>query len=314
MDVIERYLLLGLRLGRHVDGFVDVYYGPPELAERVGSEQLMPPATLAREAAVLRDASSTLDNPQRARWLSAQLDGMAATAERLDGRPVSYVEEIRRCYGIAPEPATEDELAEAHRRLDELVPGKGSLRGRYQAWRRAGEIPSDAVLPALEAINREIRARTEALYGLPDGEAVELELVSNQPWSGFNYYLGGLRSRVVINTDVPIRAPFLVLAAAHETYPGHHTEHSWKEALLVRDGGLLEESIFLICTPQSLIAEGIATCALRALGDDAEDACATLLADMGRGYDVELARAIREVEAVGTRVAQRGADDPRIWP
>jgi len=27
---VERYLLLGLRLGRHVDGLVDAYYGPPE--------------------------------------------------------------------------------------------------------------------------------------------------------------------------------------------------------------------------------------------------------------------------------------------
>jgi hypothetical protein len=206
------------------------------------------------------------------------------------------LEEIRRCYGIAPEPATEDELAEAHRQLEKLIPGTGSLRERYQEWRRAHEVPREAVLPALEAVNREIRARTKVLYGLPEGEAVELELVSNQPWSGFNYYLGGLRSRVAINTDVPIRAPFLVMAAAHETYPGHHTEHAWKEALLVRDRDFLEESIFLIDTPQSLIAEGIATCALGALGADAEYACAALLAEKGWGYDVDLSRAVREAE------------------
>ena len=34
-DLVERYLALGLRLGRHVDGFVDAYYGPPELAARM---------------------------------------------------------------------------------------------------------------------------------------------------------------------------------------------------------------------------------------------------------------------------------------
>lgn len=38
MDVVERHLLLGLRLGRHIEGLVDAYYGPPELAERVRSE------------------------------------------------------------------------------------------------------------------------------------------------------------------------------------------------------------------------------------------------------------------------------------
>ena len=32
-EVAERYLRLGLGLGKHVDGLVDGYYGPPELAE-----------------------------------------------------------------------------------------------------------------------------------------------------------------------------------------------------------------------------------------------------------------------------------------
>ena len=29
MTHAERYLELGLRLGKHVDGLVDAYYGPP---------------------------------------------------------------------------------------------------------------------------------------------------------------------------------------------------------------------------------------------------------------------------------------------
>ena len=38
MNVVRSYLELGLRLGRHVDGLVDAYYGPPELADAVGAE------------------------------------------------------------------------------------------------------------------------------------------------------------------------------------------------------------------------------------------------------------------------------------
>ena len=45
-DVVERHLLLGLRLGRHVDGFVDAYYGPDELAARVDEEELASPEAL----------------------------------------------------------------------------------------------------------------------------------------------------------------------------------------------------------------------------------------------------------------------------
>jgi len=49
-------------------------------------------------------------------------------------------------------------------------------------------------------------------------------------------------------------------------------------------------------TPQSLIAEGVATTALDILGKDAEVACAQILAGLGAGYDVELMRAVREAD------------------
>ena len=45
---------------------------------------------------------------------------------------------------------------------------------------------------------------------------------------------------------------------AHEAYPGHHTEHCRKEVGLVRRRRWWEESIFLVGTPQCLIAEGLA--------------------------------------------------------
>ena len=36
--LLEDYLVLGLRLDKHVDGLVDAYYGPPELKTRVAAE------------------------------------------------------------------------------------------------------------------------------------------------------------------------------------------------------------------------------------------------------------------------------------
>ena len=68
MSVAESYLLLGLRVGRHVDGFVDAYYGPPELARQVDAEPLAeeaPAAELVRRwsedaGAALAAASSRL--------------------------------------------------------------------------------------------------------------------------------------------------------------------------------------------------------------------------------------------------------------
>jgi hypothetical protein len=50
----------------------------------------------------------------------------------------------------------------------------------------------------------------------------------------------------------------LLRVTMHETYPGHHTERASKDHLLVHGRGLLEETIVLIPTPQSLVSEGIA--------------------------------------------------------
>ena len=294
-EVVERYLLVGLRLGRHIDGFVDAYYGPLELQERVEVEPSVPPAVLAREAASLVEALDEIGDDRRAQWLAAQLEGLTATAERLDGAPISYVDEVRRCYGIEPRPPAEEELHDAHQRLAELLPGAGSVAERYRAWRQDA-MPREALLSAIERLRQELRARTEVLFGLPPAESVDVELVSNEPWSGFNYYLGGRRSRVAINTDVPPRADALPDYTAHEIYPGHHTEHAWKEALLIDRDGRLEESIFLTGTPQCLIAEGIATNALAALGPEAAAASAEILADAGAPYDLELTDAVYDAE------------------
>ena len=45
----ERYLELGLQLDRHVDGIVDSYFGPPELAARVKAAQPADPRRLVGE-------------------------------------------------------------------------------------------------------------------------------------------------------------------------------------------------------------------------------------------------------------------------
>ena len=218
---------------------------------------------------------------------------MAATAERLAGESISYEEEVRRCYGVEVAWVDDEQLAEGLDALDRLVPGEGPLRERYQAMQLAHELPGDALLKALGPVKDELRRRTRSRFGLPDGEAAQVELVANEPWAGFNYYLGALKSRIAVNTDVPTRADYLPTLLAHEIYPGHHTEHAWKEQLLVRERDRLEESIFLIGTPQCLVSEGIASYALDALGPGAETACEALLFSLGHGYDVELSRAVR---------------------
>jgi hypothetical protein len=300
---VERYLALGLALGRHVDGLVDAYYGPPHLAARAASSPPRPPAQLRDDARRLLadlDAGGELE-PSRRRWIRAQVGGLHTTAARLAGDPIGYVDEVEACYGVRPRRVPEDEFAAAHRALDAVVPGTGPLATRYIAWRETQVAPVDKLEPAVASLSEDLRARTRALFGLPDGERVEWDLVRDQPWAGFNYYLGELRSRVVINVDLPVLTPTLAHLVAHESYPGHHTEHTRKEVGLVRRRHHLEETIFLVGTPQCLLAEGLADLGLEVVvGRRPEATIAAHLRPLGLPYDAEVVALVAEAgEALG---------------
>jgi hypothetical protein len=199
-------------------------------------------------------------------------------------------------------------FARAHEALAEVLPGDGPVKERYIAWQDSQIAPVATLLPAFELLTGELRNRTLQLFGLPDGESVELELVRDEPWLAFNYYLGALRSRVVFNTDLPWRSTDLLRVVAHELYPGHHTEHAWKEALLVRGAGQLEESALLVGTPQSLVSEGIASLAPEIVaGGELDTLAAPLLRALGVPYEPELAAAVRLQSEALSRVGPNAA-------
>jgi hypothetical protein len=163
----------------------------------------------------------------------------------------------------------------------------------------------------------DLRERTGRLFGLPEGEHVDFELVSDKPWSGFNTYRGGLRSTVSVNTDLPVLSTTLAHLVAHEAYPGHHTEHSRKEVGLVRRRHWLEETIFLVGTPQCLMAEGLADLGLEVvLGPRPEPVVAEHMRPLGIRYDAEVIAALADAsESLGAvranaawRLHAEGAD------
>jgi hypothetical protein len=325
---LREYLTLGLRLGRHIDGFVDAYYGPADLAAAVAAEPVAPPEQLAGDARrLLADleagaplSSTQADDgaaPARRRWIAAQVQGMRTTAAKLAGEPVTYADEVESCYGVRPSRVDEEVLLEAHRRLDAVLPGSGPLAERLVAWRESHAVPVERLEAAVASLAEDLRERTDRLFGLPEGEHIAFEFVTDEPWSGFNYYLGDLQSRVAINTDLPVLSTSLAHLVAHEAYPGHHTEHTRKEVGLVRRRQWWEESIFLVGTPQCLLAEGLADLGLEVvMGRHPEAEVAAHLAPLGIRYDAEVVAAVADAgEALGAvrqnaafRLHEDGAD------
>jgi hypothetical protein len=268
----REYARLSFAIERHVPGFIDAYLGPDDLRAALdpgptGHPQARALVTAARE---LLARIPMLDATEgRKGYLTKQVEAMLTTARRVAGEELPYREEVRLLFDIEPVATPEGAYDAAIADLETLLPGDSPIAERLIAWRQSYAIPPETARRLVDIILPELRARTQEFVDLPKGESIEIRMVQDQPWSGYNWYLGNGRSRVDLNTDLPIYAYRLTDLLAHEGYPGHHTEHALKERLYTEQG-LGEHALQLINTPECVISEGIATLAEKMLFDPNE--------------------------------------------
>jgi hypothetical protein len=252
------YLLLALRMDQHVPGLIDAYFGPASLKAQVDMESRWAPAALRDAATALRQrVAAEVAEPDRRTWLTAQLVALETQAAVLAGDTVSYEEHVSRAFDFVPRRVPEAVLDDAASVVDVLLPGDGDLVGRVAAWDASVEVSAERRPAVMNELMERFRVRAAELFGLPSGERLRVTYVRNQPWSAYNWYDGGLQSRVDVNTDLPTHLPGFAQTVAHEAYPGHHLEHAWKEADLV-ERGRVECSALTINTPECFISEGLA--------------------------------------------------------
>lgn len=258
-QIAADYILLGLRFDQHMPGIVDGYYGPADLKARVDTDQLRAPRRLIDDVAALSETvAREVDELDRRTWLTAQLDALDGHARALAGEPLPYAEYVERCMGFAPRRHADAEFDAAVAAVDAMLPGPGSVAERLAAWDRHLAIPVERVASVAGWLLGRFRERAARDLGLPDGEAIRLEIVRDQPWIAYDWYEGGRRSRVDLNVDLPVTAPDLIVTIAHEAYPGHHLEYAWKETELVDARRRLEATMILTNTPEGPVSEGLA--------------------------------------------------------
>jgi hypothetical protein len=311
--LIREYLSLGLRFDRIESGYVDAFTGDPALRQSVLAEPAPDPADLVRQAqrllAALPDVPRRNGFDQaRADYIGAHLRALACAGRKFAGEDIGFVDEVHDYFDVHIAKGEAETYRQAHARLDDVLGGGGPLADRMEAYRAAEEIPPDRLAECIEAFSSALRDRVRAEYPLPDTETVVYQVVTDQPWSGFNYYLGDYRSTVAVNADVKQLMSNLPRLVAHESYPGHHTEHCRKEAGLVNRKGHAEQTIFLVNTPQCLMAEGLADLALyAAIGAGWGHWAAEIYADLGLRFDGERAEAVSEASALLAGVRQDAA-------
>jgi hypothetical protein len=322
LQVVCEYLMLGLRMDRVLPGAVDAYTGPAELRAQVAAEPVPDPGDLRVRAGELRRAVADADlSASRREFLTAQLIAMETVCARLAGARIGFVAEVEACFQTTVELGDQDVYAQAHRRLRQLLPGLGSLRRRVGRYRSGEEIPKERIGDCVRVLSADLRTRAAQRFGLPAGESVEYEIVDNRAWSGFNSYLGDYRSRVSLNVAQGHRVSTLAHLVAHEAYPGHHTEHCRKEAGVIRRDGQWEQSMFVLNTPQCMVAEGLAELGVQAaVGAHWGRWVAELFAEVGVRVDGELLEAVGLAATALQAVRQdamlmlhdRGADEEDV--
>lgn len=272
-ELIKRYILLVLSLAEHDADYLDTYYGPDFILEEAKKRGKVELETLVIETQALASEIKESDDFEAGRkeYLQAQLRALETTMRMQMGESMSVTEKVENIFGFKPERVDESEFEEAFRLLDACLPGKGTIAERSRAYDDTMRIPVEKLESLCNFVIDELRERTRQHFGLPDIEHINLQLVTDRPFTAACYYKGEGRSLLELNIEAPFFfLHYLIDLVAHELYPGHHTEYCFKETHLIREQDRQEFWVVPSIAPQVFMAEMIATHAREMILSDDE--------------------------------------------
>ena len=267
-SVAERYVKLVLAVGQHDADYVDAFYGPPAWRKEAEATKVSLDAIDQQAAALETAVGAVLIAPREARdrelwalrrqYLVRQVAALRARVAMLKGKKFTFDEESVALYDAVAPTRTEAEFELVLKQLEAKLPGTATLIDRYDRFKQAFVIPTAKVDRVFQEAIRACRERTLSFVPLPPDERFTVEYVTGKSWGGYNWYQGGYKSLIQVNTDLPIYIDRALDLACHEGYPGHHVYNVLLEKHLVKDRGWIEYTVYPLFSPQSLIAEGTA--------------------------------------------------------
>jgi hypothetical protein len=263
--VARRYVRLAVALGERDHDSLDYYVGPPAWVEGIHEH----PATIGEIRASALQMLSQLQSPalvttgneaRRRDYLIGQLTALVGRVAILAGKAPSFDVESVALFGVKVDTDLDrPRMAAIRAELDQLLGGKGDLGERYASFARSFVIPKERVVAVMSAALDGCRTQTRAHLPLPPGEAVSVTYVEGAPWSGFSTYVGHYRSVIRVNLSFALGPGEVLNLACHEGYPGHHVFNSIRDW---KGHGWPEVAVQPTFSPQSLLSEGAASCAL----------------------------------------------------
>lgn len=280
----QAYVALALSLDRIKQGEVDSYFGPGNIS----SSEEITLDTLRERAGLLKDAVSAFVAPEgvefdadreRQSRLAQRLDHLLALSDTLaDPDAFSFADESLLLYGIElpaipeiyqaglesaavtvdeREVTAEESRLETLAQLDDLLTGRGSLSFRLATYRAGLLVPVEKRQVVFERALEACREQTREHWSLPENENLILEWTRDVDAAWHNYEGEG-QSVLRIN---PLSLAYIGSAldvACHEGYPGHHTQYLLLEQQAAPEGFLIEDSLVLLRSPESILREAAA--------------------------------------------------------
>ncbi len=272
----EDFLLLALRIDKHIKGYVDFYIGPEKLRQIVEHESLTAPNTLLNASNnLIKQLGAQGYNKERERYIEKLLVAMKTSIEILIGSEISIKDQFIKLYDVDLQPAKEAELDNLKEEYEDAYKGSGSLEERMNKLRITRKVPVSKVYNFFKKAVEITRKRTKELFIdlLPDNERIIIDVVNsseNVKWSCYNWYMGKYISRIEVNPNYQMYWTVFLSFSSHEAYPGHHTEFVVKEKRLYRELNQFEHSLLILHSPKLVISEGIANKAISILFSNQE--------------------------------------------
>ena len=272
----EDFLLLALRIDKHIKGYVDFYFGPEKLRQIVNNEAISSPSKLLIDSEnLLKKLKAQGYNKERERYIQKLLVAMNTSIEVLKGSEISIKDQFIKLYDVDLQPAKESELDNIKEEFEEAYKGTGSLEERMNKLRITRKVPESKVFKFFKNAIDITKKQTKELFIdlLPNNERIIIDVVNSSEkakWSCYNWYLGKKISRIEVNPNYQMYWTAFLTFSSHEAYPGHHTEFSIKEERLYRELNQFEHSLLILQSPKLVVSEGIANKAISVLFSNQE--------------------------------------------
>lgn len=279
--IAEQYIKLALAadnlLGKGT--IVDTYYGDPSLVDdlpEILSKYITPDELLAGlqqlRMQLAKDVSSKPSYFSKT-YIDKQIASLITHIRlRIRSYNPPYSEAVKLLLDthlLAPSYFDINKRYNCLKQLFHQIDLKGNLLDMVTTWEKSGVVSAEEYIAVVERTAPKFLQHAYRKVLLPVlGEEIAEWLIkqtnlsfeikeTNESWSAYNYYERGFKGHIVFNKKAQRNIFGIPIFVAHEAYPGHHITALIREALYIHGIVGAEATLHLLCSPESVIMEGI---------------------------------------------------------